>query len=253
MVELRDDIKLALNRVAFAEELGMGPDSWQRDLLRSDSKRILLNVSRQAGKSTCAAILALHRVLYYPGSLVLCLAPALRQSQELFAKIGTFYSGLGEPMRKYGERRLSLELTNGSRIVTLPGTERTVRGYSGVDVLLVDEAARVDDDLYFAIRPMLAVSGGSLIMLSTPYGKRGAFFDSWEHGGPSWERYKVPAIEVPRISDAFLEEERSSMPERVFRQEYMCSFEETDDAVFSYDDIDAAITDDVTPLFEEVS
>src|SRR3954465_11251229 len=130
-MELRDDLRLALDRVAFAGKLGITPDRWQEDLLRSTSDRVLLNCSRQSGKSTMAAILALHQALYLPGSLVLVLAPALRQSQELFAKLSEFYSTLGEPMRKYSERRLSLELTNGSRVVSLPGKEATIRGYSG--------------------------------------------------------------------------------------------------------------------------
>lgn len=248
MVRLRDDFRLAYDRVAFASSLGIHPDDWQRDLLRSSSGRILLNCSRQSGKSTVSAILALHRALYYPGSLVLVLAPALRQSQELFSKLGEFYSALGEPMRKFGERRLSLELTNGSRVVTLPGTERTIRGYSGASLLIVDEAARVDDLLYFSIRPMLAVSGGSLIMASTPYGKRGVFFEEWTEG-LGWERYEVPASKVTRISEEFLAEERRALPTRVYRQEYCCSFEDTDDAVFSYEDVDGAITQEVQPLF----
>jgi hypothetical protein len=246
------ELRHALDRVTFAESLGVVPDDWQRDLLRSTSDRTLLLCSRQAGKSTISAILALHRALYHPGSLVLMLAPALRQSQELFSKLSEFYSTLGEPMRKFGERRLSLELTNGSRVVTLPGTERTVRGYSGANLLIVDEAARVDDSLVYAVRPMLAVSGGSLMMLSTPYGKRGIFFDEFTEG-TGWERYEIPASSVPRISEEFLAEERRTLPTRVYQQEYCCEFVETDDQVFSYEDIDSAITDSVTPLFEEVS
>src|SRR5215213_4450874 len=140
MAAVRDDLRLALDRVAFAEKLGIVPDGWQEDFLRSSADRVLLNCCRQSGKSTMAAVLALHRALYHPGSLVLCLAPALRQSQELFSKIAAFYGDLGEPLKKYGERRLSLELTNGSRIVTLPGSEKTVRGFSGAALLLVDEA-----------------------------------------------------------------------------------------------------------------
>jgi hypothetical protein len=178
----------------------------------------------------------------------LCLAPALRQSQELFAKIGGFYRDLGRPVAPQGERKLSLELENGSRIITLPGSEKTIRGYSGAALLLVDEASRVDDGLYYAIRPMLAVSGGSLMMLSTPFGKRGVFFEEWTNG-IGWERYEVPASQCPRISEAFLEEERHSLPRRVYRQEYECSFEETDDQVFSFEDVAAAISKDVTPLF----
>ena len=177
MVSLAQDLKLALDRVSFARALGLEPDPWQRDLLKSSSDRVLLNCCRQSGKSTMSAVIALHRALYHPGSLILCLAPALRQSQELFGKMLGFYRDLERPVLPQAERKLSLELDNGSRIVTLPGTEKTIRGFSGAALLIVDEASRVADELYFAVRPMLAVSGGSLMMLSTPYGKCGIFFE----------------------------------------------------------------------------
>jgi len=247
-VSLASDLRFALDRASFAERLGLAPDRWQEDLLRSSAGRVLLNCSRQSGKSTISAIVALHRALYHPGSLVLCLAPALRQSQELFGKVAGFYRDLGRPVPPQGERKLSLELENGSRIVTLPGSEKTIRGFSGASLLLVDEAARVDDGLYYAVRPMLAVWGGSLMMMSTPFGKRGVFFEEWS-GGEDWERYEVPASECPRIPAGFLEEERRTLPRRVFRQEYECSFEETEDSVFSHEDVQAAISDEVTPLF----
>src|ERR671915_642523 len=153
MEALRADLRFALDRVAFAEKLGIVPDGWQEDFLRSSADRVLLNCSRQSGKSTMSAVIAFHRALYHPGSLILCLAPALRQSQELFVKIAGFYRDLGRPISPIGERKLSLELENGSRIVTLPGTERTVRGFSSVDLLILDEAARVDDSLFFATKP----------------------------------------------------------------------------------------------------
>jgi Terminase large subunit, T4likevirus-type, N-terminal len=248
MMKLRDDLRLALDRVAFAKRLGLKPDPWQEDLLSSTSERVLLNCCRQSGKSTMTGVIALHRALYHPGSLILCLAPALRQSQELFSKIAGFYRDQGRPVSAVAERKLSLELENRSRIITLPGSEKTVRGFSGAALLAVDEAARVDDSLYFAVRPMLAVSGGSLMMLSTPYGKRGVFFEEWTNG-IGWERYEVPASQCPRIPEVFLEEERHSLPRRVYRQEYECSFEETDDQVFSFEDVAAAISKDVTPLF----
>jgi hypothetical protein len=250
LVELRDDLRLALDRCAFARTLDIEPDQWQEDLLGSSSDRVLLNCSRQSGKSTMSAVIALHRALYYPGSLILCLAPALRQSQELFGKIAGFYRDLGRPVAPQGERKLSLELENGSRIITLPGSEKTIRGFSGVALLVVDEAARVDDALYFAVRPMLAVSGGSLMMLTTPYGKRGVFYEEWTSGSSAGgERYEVLASECPRISEEFLEEERAALPSYVFRQEYECSFEETEDQVFTTDVIERAVTSEVTPLF----
>src|SRR5215212_2874555 len=248
MVSLAEDLKLTLDRVAFAREAGLEPDPWQRDLLRSSSDRVLLNCSRQSGKSTMTGVIALHRALYHPGSLILCLAPALRQSQELFGKVLGFYRDLGRPVSPQGERKLSLELDNGSRIVTLPGSEKTIRGFSGTSLLVLDEAARVEDELYFAVRPMLAVSGGALMMLSTPYGKRGVFYEEWTGAG-GWERYEVPADKCPRITEEFLEEERASLPPWVYRQEYECSFEETEDQVFTTDLIDRAVTSEVKPLF----
>jgi hypothetical protein len=178
----------------------------------------------------------------------LVLAPALRQSQELFAKIAGLYASVDAPVAPLAQRRLSLELENASRIVTLPGNEKTVRGFSGTTLLIVDEAARVADELYFAVRPMLAVSGGSLMMLSTPYGKRGIFFEEWSQG-EGWERYEVPARECPRIPASFLGEEKRALPARVYRQEYECSFEDTEDQVFSYEDVTGALDPGVTPLF----
>src|SRR5688572_22351130 len=115
---LRDDLRLALDRMAFAQTLGVHPDPWQERLLRSSSGRVLLNCCRQSGKSTMSAVIALHKALYHPGSLILCLAPALRQSQELFGKVAGFYRDLGRPVTPHGERKLSLELENGSRIVS---------------------------------------------------------------------------------------------------------------------------------------
>jgi hypothetical protein len=248
MASLAQDLKLALDRAAFAEGLGIVPDPWQRDLLCSSSDRVLLNCCRQSGKSTMSAHVALHRALYRPGSLVLILAPAERQAKETFSKVAEKYATLGMGVASESYRKLGMELQNRSRIEALPGTEKTIRGFSGVDLLIVDEASRVDDALYFAVRPMLAVSGGSLLMLSTPAGKRGVFFEEWTNG-EGWERYEVPATECPRISPAFLAEERKTLPDWVFRQEYLCSFEETEDAVFTTEMVDAAVSADVAPLF----
>jgi hypothetical protein len=249
---LGDDLRLALDPVAFAEKLGIVPDGWQEDFLRSSADRVLLNCSRQSGKSTMSAMIALHRALYHPGSLVLCLAPALRQSQELFGKVAGFYRDLGRPVAPQGERKLSLELENGSRIITLPGSEKTIRGFSGATLLLVDEASRVDDGLYYAIRPMLAVSGGRLMMLSTPAGRRGVFYEEWTNG-EGWERYEIPAEEVPRIPPGFLAEERAALPAFIYEQEYCCRFIETEDQLFGYDLVASSITDEVAPLFGEAS
>ena len=244
-----ESVAVPADRLEFADSLGIVPDPWQNDLLQSEASRVLLNCARQSGKSTMAGVLGLHKALFVPGSLILILAPAERQAKELFSKVAEAYRELGHAIPAESYRKMGMELANGSRIEALPGTEKTIRGFSGVDLLLVDEASRVADELYYAVRPMLAVSGGRLMMLTTPYGRRGVFYEEWIRGEAFWERYEVLASDCPRISDEFLEEERRALPQRVFRQEYECSFEETEDQVFAHEDVQAAISSEVTPLF----
>jgi hypothetical protein len=249
-VTLAHDLALALDPARMMAACGLTPDSWQEALLRSAASRILLLCSRQSGKSSTCALLALHQALYQPGSLILLLSPSLRQSQELFKKVQTLYRVLGATAPLAAESALRYEFVNGSRIVALPGIEANVRGYSGVNLLVIDEAARVLDDLYYSVRPMLAVSGGRLVALSTPFGKRGWFHHEYMHG-QDWERVRITAFDCPRISRKFLAEEQRSMPAMVFAAEYMTEFTDTEDSVFAYADVKAAITPDVQPLFPD--
>src|SRR5262249_8746970 len=161
-----------------------------------------------------------------------------------FRKVLDLFNALGRPLRVTAESALRLELANGSRVVALPGDEQNIRGYSGVSLLVIDEAARVPDELYYAVRPMLAVSQGRLVALSTPFAKAGWFYEAWTGAG-DWERISIRATECPRIRAEFLAEERQDLGPRWYRQEYECSFEGARDAVFAWEDIQAALADDV--------
>jgi hypothetical protein len=244
----------SVDAIAFAQSLGFEPDAWQANCLRWDGKQALWNCARQSGKSTIASLLAVHRALYWPGSLILLVSPSLRQSSELFRKVGEWLNKLNDRPALNEDNKLSCTLSNGSRIVSLPSSEATIRGYSGVSLVVEDEAARVPDDLYRAVRPMLAVSGGRMILMSTPFGKRGHFFEEWtrdpRNGGQSWQRVRIAATENPRIAPEFLEEERASLGEWWFKQEYLCEFADAADSVFSFDVVMSAVSADVKPLFE---
>jgi hypothetical protein len=244
--DLATDLACALDPVELARRGGRPPHPWQAEFLRSTEPRILLNCSRQSGKSTVTALLGVHAALYEPGALVLLLSPSLRQSQELFRKALETYRGLDKTEPVEVQSALRLEFENGSRIVSLPGKEQTVRGFSGVRLLAIDEAARVPDDLYFAIRPMLAVSGGRLVTLSTPFGTRGWWFDAWRSPEP-WKRFRVPAEECPRISAEFLAEERRTMGDWWFRQEYGCDFLDSETQPFTSEDIEHAFSEEIEP------
>jgi tRNA(Met) C34 N-acetyltransferase TmcA len=162
--------------VEFARErLGFEPDERQAEVLGSKAKRGILNCTRQWGKSTVAGIKAIHKAYTRPGSLVVVASPTDRQSAEFLGKAGELIARLGIRPRGDGKNPRSVLLPNGSRIVGLPGTEGTIRGFSAAALLVIDEAARAPDSLYKALRPMLAVSGGDLWLLSTPRGRTGFF------------------------------------------------------------------------------
>jgi hypothetical protein len=241
---------LYLNPARWARRvLRFDPDSKQERVLNSKANRLLLNCTRQWGKSTTTAVKALHRALAHPDQLVLALSPSARQTGELMRKIETFVKKAGIAPRSDGDNEMSLVFGNDSRIVGLPGTDGTIRGFSSVKLLIIDEASRVSEASYRAARPMLAVGEGDLMLMSTPFGKRGFFYEEWVNGGAGWERIETPASECPRISAKFLAAERASLGDLWFRQEYCCEFIEAQDQLFSHDLIESAMDFDLEPIF----
>jgi hypothetical protein len=236
--------------VAILQASGLTPDPWQREVLTTPAPRVLMNCCRQSGKSTVAAAMALAAALQ-PSTLTLVLSPSLRQSQELYRKLRGLLRSYESTLPIQHESALRLELANQSRVIALPGTEQKIRGFSGVGLLIVDEAARVDDTLYYSVRPMLAVSAGRLVALSTPFGRRGWFHQEWTEG-QDWYKVEVPAEQCPRISPAFLSEEQRTLGSWWFRQEYQCQFLNVVDQIFSYESVMSALSSDVQPLFSSV-
>ncbi len=243
------DLARALDPVLFAHHCGLTPDPWQAGLLRSTARRALLLCSRQSGKSTVTGLLALWVALFEAG-LVVIVSPSQRQSAEMLRTIKGFLAHLKDGPSIVAESALKLEFGNGARILALPGTEKTIRGIAGAALIVIDEAARVEDELLAAVRPMLATakSGGRLISLTTPAGKRGWFYEAW-HGDNTWQRIKVSASDCPRISQEFLDEELRELGAQRFSEEYGLEFLDPDEAVFPSEIIAAAFSQEVRPLW----
>lgn len=223
-------------RVSF----GFLADEVQARVLRSEAKRGLLNCTRQWGKSSVTALKALWTALQSKDAMVLVMSPSKRQSGEFLKKVAGFVRQLGLRVQRDGVNEMSLAFANGSRIVALPGVEGTMRGFSAVDLLIIDEAARVTDEQYFAAGASLAVKDGALWLLSTPKGARGFFYQEWERGGELWERVRVEAKDCSRIAASFLEREKARMGEAWYRQEYCCEFVGTEASGFRPEWIEAA-------------
>lgn len=249
----RTALAWALDPAQFlAEVSGMTLDPWQAEAMRYSGLRLAMNCSRQSGKSTIAAGRGFHTALFVPRSLVLLVSPGLRQSGELFRKCRDLLDWLPAWLKPnlLEDNRLSVQFENQSRIVSLPGTEQKIRGFSGASAVIVDEASRVLDELIYALRPMLSVSGGELIIASTPWGKRGYFFDVMTGQDSIWKRVEITANDCPRITPEFLAEEAASMPEQFYQQEYFCQFTDRMSQVFSYEEILGAMSSDLEPLFQ---
>jgi hypothetical protein len=227
-------------------------DPWQIRFLddRSpESRRVLLNIARQLGKSSCVGWLASHHLLHNKGSLVIVAANGLRQAIELGIKIKAGIEAAKGIMTE--ENKMSFTLTNGARCVILPGEGSSVRSYSSPDLILVDEMAQCDDSLVDALLPMQAVNpAGKFVGLSTPWG-RNNHFARFFLTSDTWVKYRQRADENPRIDPAWLANEKRQMIESVFLSEYCCEFTDGVGSVFGYDRLKESLSDEVEAIFQE--
>ena len=180
--------------------------------------------------------------MYRPGSLSIICRPAGARRRRC-SRAPSRSTGASVAHRGDRGNASSLTLENQSRVISLPSQASTARGYPP-DFIIIDEAAQCPDDLYRALRPMQLVAGANMWLLSTPFGKRGFFYEQWTEGGSRWRRVKVTALECPHIDREWLEAERQTS--LWFNAEYMGEFTEVSASrVFSDDEIDALFSTEV--------
>ncbi len=241
---------------AINETFGLGYDldPVQERIVRSSAQQIIVNCTRQWGKTSTIAAKVAHEAMSETG-LILVLAPVERQAKELFRKITTSIKhSLKATHGSIGfleDNKTTLELTNGSRIVALPAIGENIRGYTNPRMIVIDEAAFVKDEDYRSIRPMLS-HGARLIVMSTPFGKRGWFHETWNITGNAWERYCVLAEDCHHIPKAFLDGERVNLGPWWYSQEYECKFLDNISSFFDMDAIRSSLEDGVAPLWAAV-
>lgn len=269
VIDLIHNIGGTLSPVQYLCSLGFKPFDWQVEAM-IPHPRLILNCCRQAGKSTVISAKAVYRAKHFPKSLILLISPTERQSIELMKKIDDFMKSDPQQLELKVDNTFEKEFYNRSRIVALPGSEKSVRGFSAPSMIIIDEASRVTDEMFYALRPMMSGEDThtQLILMSTPFGKRGFFYQSWL-STQRWKRIEVSgrteipekqfqkakkeegilAWYSPRHTKDFLEEEREAMGDWWYSQEYLCQFVEAQDNVFSYEDIMAALTDEEDDTF----
>lgn len=263
---LSHDLKAALrweihkaDPVAWIHDLGLlrdksgntvKLDEEQRRILDPANKRVILCCHRQYGKSTISSLLCFHRALFYEKSLCLLVAPSLRQSSENFRKVADALESINPKPELEEDNKLTLKFSNGSRIISLPGSQKTVRGFTAPDLILIDEASEAADELFTALFPMLTSNpDGRLILASTPKGQRGFFHRLWTKGGPEWLKIEKRASDNHRLDPAIIAEAKRTLPEWEYRQEYGCEFVQAEDQYFSNYTIQKMFDADVKPLW----
>ena len=231
--------------VVFAETiLDFKPFSYQAELLRSPSKRIVACWARQTGKTTTIAVKVIHFAFTNANTTTLIVSRGLRQSMIMFGVIERLVNShpvLRKSVLK--STRTLIQLRNGSQIVALPcGPDgASLRGYTA-SLVVMDEAAFMPEDVISSvIFPMLATTNGIAIMLSTPWGRDHVFYRSFKN--PHYWSQHVKAEGCPLISREFLEEQRRDIGELRYKMEYEAEFVEGENCFFKQDLIRECVED----------
>lgn len=213
---------------------GLSPDLFQSQVLQFSAKKLLVACGRQVGKTTAVSGLASQMALRSDDSLILICAPSERQVRELLRTVKRLFKGAGYVDEIANDAILTLELKNGSRIIGVSAAAADgLRGFGGVDLMIIDEAAFVDDALFSIAVPMTATNPKSkLILLSTPNGHSNFFARRWHDSADEWTRVRWTSEQCGRIDPGFLAAQRRELGERLYAQEFLAEFITEGNAVF---------------------
>ena len=233
----------APNAVDFAEDkLDIKLDDWQKEYIAHEGNTVV-RAGRQSGKSYAESLRVALFALLNPKTSTLIIASVDRQSIELLEKVKAQIMGLAKKQIKGRPTFHKIELYNGSKIIAEPAgqTGYGLRGFT-VDKLVADEAHYIPDAVFVAIRPMLATTGGTLDLLSTPRGNEGFFYDCFQ--SDDFHKIHIKSKDCPRITDEFLGQERKRMTKLEYCQEYEAEFLDSLMQFFSRELIEECFSED---------
>ena len=210
------------------------PHPGQTVLHSSKARFRVAACGRRWGKTLASTAEIVKSAWEVPGSLSFWVAPVYRQSMIAFDLVRKgLPRGVISKIDK-GEKRVFL--ANGS-VIEFRSAEihKNLRGF-GIDFLVVDEAAFLPRELWEEVlRPTLSDREGRALFVGTPKGKNwffNAFARGRDKGEKNWASFTFPTGNNPYIKEDEIAEARSSLPDRVFRQEYLADFVEDAGCVF---------------------
>ena len=232
------------NPVEFAEKkLGIKLDEWQRDYIKTEGN-VAIRAARQSGKSFAQSLRVALFALLNKGTQTLIIGAVDRQSVGLFEKVKSHITNLAKWNIKGKPTMHKIELTNGSKIIAEPAG-RTGYGlrFLTIHKLVCDEAHYIPEEVFIAVRPMLATTDGTIDLLSTPKGNKGYFYDAFEdeETKKDFKQFHVRWQDCPRHSESFIKRERRTMTKLQFAQEYDAVFLDSLQAFFTLELINNCI------------
>ncbi len=236
--------KMASDPIFFsALILGQRHTPYQTKFLNSKSKRIILRWPRQSGKTHSLAAYSIWYASTHPKSTTLIVAPTQRQSMILNDVIREFIEDIPAQVRRgmvKKDTRTIMHFTNKSRIVALPNSENLLRGYTAKLIILDEAAFFKDDETIFnhVLKPMLATTGGKMIVSSTPWGKKSQFYKincdpNWELHHATWRDARDAGLYTTEWVEE-VERTRETLP-MSYLVEYEAEFTEDVDTWLSQD------------------
>ena len=208
-------------------------DQWQKDVLNTKGNLCICS-GRQVGKSTVISMDAGEYAMNNPKKTIMIISAVERQALLLFEKVlSHIYINNKSMIKKSKDRptKHTLKLTNGSIIHCLPTGDSGygIRGYT-IDRLYADEAHFIKEDVWAAVTPMLATTGGDIVLLSTPFGTEGYFHRCFYD--KNFTSFHISTEEVaekrkePQRTNLleFLKDEKLRMGKLQYQQEYLGLF-----------------------------
>jgi hypothetical protein len=226
----RQTVTEARKDIAVFAEVLVGQPLWphQIELARSHARIRTVCSGRQAGKTRTLAVLALHDAFAAPERRVLIISAGEEAAKDLLSEISMLAMAPLLAGSVIDDERHQITLSNGSTIRSVPASERQIRGKS-IDLLIIDEAAYVDDAIWTAARyTIISRPGSRIVLASTPWGRQDRFFALSYRAGlrreDGYESFHWPSTASPMVDVELLDLWRSSSTDREYRREVLADW-----------------------------
>lgn len=197
----------------------------QSDAFFNESRYSLCEASTKAGKTVAGMAWLLEEALHgKAGQNYWWVAPVYPQAKMVFNR---FKRGLPSDFIRTHDTDMWIELPNWAKLVFRSG-EKPDNLY-GEDVYgaVIDEASRLREAAWFAIRSTLTATRGKIRMIGNVKGRQNWFFRMAriaEAGDPAMHYSKIicaDAVAAGVIAPEEVEDARRMLPEQVFKELYL--------------------------------